>query len=148
MKQYKVPLNAVSLKFTKTEFPSAKILTSRDSADFIRQFYADDLNIFESFFLLLLNRANNTIGFAKISQGGCTGTVVDIKLVCKYAIESLAQSVVLCHNHPSGNTKPSPQDIELTKKAVNALLLFEIKVLDHIILTNDNYFSFADDGLL
>lgn len=134
------------LKANKTDFPRVKITSSRDAADFIRQFYSDDIEIYESFFLLLLNRANVTIGYAKISQGGITGTVVDIKIIAKYAVDSLASGVILSHNHPSGNLAPSQADEKFTKQAINALQLLEVKVVDHVILTADNYYSFMDNG--
>ncbi len=137
-----------SLKKNITEFEQIKITNSKDSADFIRKFYSDDLEIFESFFLLLLNRNNNTIGYAKISQGGITGTVVDVKIVAKYVVDSLASAVVLCHNHPSGNLKPSNADKDITDKIKKVLTLMDTTVLDHIILTADSYFSFADEGLI
>jgi DNA repair protein RadC len=136
------------LKKIQTEFPSVKIASSEDSEKFIRQFYGDDLEIFESFFILLLNRANKTVGYAKISQGGITGTVVDVKLIAKYCVESLASSVILAHNHPSGNLSPSDADKRITERTAKALELLEIQVLDHIILTQDGSFSFADSGLI
>jgi DNA repair protein RadC len=136
------------LKKVQTEFPSVKISSSEDSEKFIRQFYGDDLEIFESFFILLLNRANKTVGYAKISQGGITGTVVDVKLIAKYCVESLASSVILAHNHPSGNLTPSDADKKMTERTVKALELLDVKVLDHIILTQDESFSFADNFIL
>ena len=134
------------LKKIQSEFPKTKIRSSADSAEFIRQFYSDDIDIFESSFILLLNRANNTIGYAKISQGGITGTVVDPRLVAKYAVESLATAVILAHNHPSGNTEPSIADKEITHKIKNGLKLLDIDLLDHLILTNESYYSLADNG--
>lgn len=137
-----------TLKANKTDFPREKIRTSKNGADFIRQFYSDDIEIFESFFLLMLNRANTTIGYAKISQGGTTGTVVDVKIIAKYALDSLAQAVILAHNHPSGNLQPSEEDKAVTKKVIAALGLLEVQVLDHVILTADSYYSFSDNGIL
>jgi DNA repair protein RadC len=148
MKQYKTMLPRITLKHTKTDFPKARILSSQDSYNFIRQFYGDDIVLYESVFLLLLNRNNGTIGYVKISQGGVAGTVVDKLLVAKYAVESMSQAVILCHNHPSGNTRPSEQDKTLTRGVVEALKLFDIKTLDHLIITEDSYFSFTDEGLL
>jgi DNA repair protein RadC len=104
------------LKKIQTEFPSVKITTPDQAADFIRQFYFDDIEIFESFFILLLNQGNKTIGYAKISQGGISGTVVDVRIIAKYAIEALATSVILAHNHPSGNLTPSQADINNNRK--------------------------------
>jgi len=134
------------LKKIQTNFPKVKILSSDNSAKFIRNFYGDDLEIFESFFLLLLDRNNQTIGYSKISQGGISGTVVDIRIICKYAVESLCSGVILAHNHPSGNLNPSLADEQITIKTKDALKLFDISVLDHIILTADSYFSFCDEG--
>ena len=147
-KTYKNTISEYSLKYTKTDIQKTKITTSESASNVIRQFYFDDINIYESFFILLLNRANNTTGFAKISQGGTAGTVVDIKIIAKYAVESLSSAVIICHNHPSGNIKPSEADINITKKIKDALLLLDISLTDHIILTENNYYSFADNGNL
>lgn len=141
-------LEMISLKKDPTNFERVKITSSNDSAKYIRQFYSDDIEIFESFFILLLNRQNKTIGYAKISQGGVAGTVVDAKILLKYVVDTLASAVILCHNHPSGNLNPSTQDIELTKKLSQAIKLVDSQVLDHIILTPDSFYSFADNGLI
>lgn len=133
---------------TANSFEAVKIANSGMSADFIRQFYLDDIEIFESFFLVLLNRQNMTIGWAKISQGGVAGTVVDPIVVAKYAVDTLASSVILAHNHPSGNRTPSPQDKELTRRITQGLELFGIRVLDHVILTKDSYLSMQDEGYM
>ncbi len=138
----------LELKKLATDFPAVKITCSAHSSDFIRKFYSDDLGIFESFFILLLNRQNVTTGYAKISQGGVAGTVVDIKIIAKYAVDFLASGVILAHNHPSGNLTPSQADIDITNKTKSALQLLDINVLDHIILTEDSYYSFADKGLM
>ena len=147
-KTYKNTISEYSLKYTKSEIQKTKITTSESACSVIRQFYFDDINIYESFFILLLNRANNTTGFAKISQGGTAGTVVDIKIIAKYAVESLSSAVIICHNHPSGNITPSEADINITKKIKDALLLLDISLTDHIILSENNYYSFADNGNL
>lgn len=141
-------LEMISLKKDPTQFERIKITSSNDSANYIRQFYSDDIEIYESFFILLLNRQNKTIGYAKISQGGVAGTVVDAKILLKYVVDTLASAVILCHNHPSGNLNPSTQDIELTKKLSQAIKLVDSQVLDHIILTPDSFYSFADNGLI
>jgi DNA repair protein RadC len=134
------------LRKLQTDFPAVTIKSSEDACDFIKKFYSDDIEIFESFFILLLNRANTTIGYAKISQGGLTGTVVDIRIVAKYAVDSLATGVILAHNHPSGNLKPSQQDIDLTKKIKEGLKLLDIDVHDHLILTVSGHLSLLDEG--
>lgn len=132
----------------QSEFPAKRILSTDDATNFIRQFYSDDIEVFESSFILLLNQSNTTIGYAKISQGGITGTVIDIRIVLKYAIESLATGIIICHNHPSGNIDPSEQDRLLTRKLNEAVKLFDIRLLDHIILTKDNSYSFTENNQL
>jgi len=131
-----------------SDFPVVKISKPSDSADFARQFYGDDLVLYESFFLILLNRALHTIAWAKISQGGVIGTVVDTKIICKYAVDCLASSVVLVHNHPSGNLRPSGADKEITQKIIDALELFDVRVVDHIILTETSFLSMSEENLL
>ena len=145
---YKSKLDRYELRKVAEDFPRAKITGSKDSETYIRQFYFDDLEVYESFFILLLNRSNNTIGYAKISQGGVSGTVVDVKIIAKYAVESLAAAVILAHNHPSGNLTPSDADIQITTRIQSALKTLDIQCLDHIILTAENYFSFTDNGLI
>jgi DNA repair protein RadC len=136
------------LRKIQSDFPKVQVTSSEKSANFIKQFYQGDIEIYESFFILLVNSQCNTIGFAKISQGGVTGTVVDIRIIAKYAVDSLATGIILAHNHPSGNLKPSPEDISVTNKIKQAMLLFDVKVLDHLILTQDSFYSFSDAGIL
>lgn len=136
------------LKKSKTDFQKIQIRSSKDAADFIRQFYSDDIGIYESFFILLLNNSNKTVGYAKISQGGIVGTVVDVKIIAKYVVESLATGVILAHNHPSGVLIPSQADKEITRKTTEVLKYFDCKVLDHVILTEESYYSFLDEGIL
>jgi len=102
----------------------------------------------EQFWLLLLNRANRLLAQVQVSAGGITGTVVDPKVVFRKALLARATGIILAHNHPSGNLKPSTADLELTKKLVKAGQHLEIRVLDHLIITAGGYFSFAEDGLL
>lgn len=102
----------------------------------------------EEFRMLLLNRANQVVREVALSKGGITGTVVDIALASKYAVESGSSSVIVAHNHPSGQVNPSDQDIQVTKKLKEAFKLFDISLLDHLIIGEMKYFSFADEGLL
>jgi DNA repair protein RadC len=136
------------LKKIQTNFPTEKITCSSDADRFARLFFNEDIEIFESCFILLLNNANKTIGYAKISQGGIVGTIVDVRLIAKYAIEALATTVILFHNHPSGNLTPSHQDNVLTEKVKNGLRILDVNLADHLILTVDGYYSFADKGNL
>ena len=103
---------------------------------------------YEEFWVIYLNRSNKIIHKEKMSQGGVSGTVVDVRLILKKAIENLASSIILSHNHPSGQLKPSPQDIEITQKLKNASSYLDISILDHVIVADNQYFSFADDGIL
>ena len=139
-------INLYELKKSFANFERRSIKQSSEAAAYIRQFYFDDLEIFESSFILLLNRANITIGYAKLSQGGICGTVMDIKLICKYAVDALASSVIIAHNHPSGNLNPSNADIEITNKIKAALNIVDSQLIEHIILTAEGYYSFADNG--
>jgi DNA repair protein RadC len=102
----------------------------------------------EEFWVLLLNRANKVLGKARISMGGMSGTLVDPKLVFKIALENKASALVLAHNHPSGNSKPSEADLKLTLKIKSAADLLDIQVLDHLIFTDSGYYSMADSGVL
>ncbi|HMQ08066.1 MAG TPA: DNA repair protein RadC [Saprospiraceae bacterium] len=103
---------------------------------------------FEEFHIILLNQANRVIQSIKISSGGVSATVVDARAVLKQAIELLASSVILVHNHPSGSLKPSNNDIQLTKKLSEGAQLFNINVLDHLIISDEGYYSFADEGIM
>ncbi len=102
----------------------------------------------EEFWILFLNRANRVTGRMKISQGGVSGTVTDVRIVMKKAIETLASGLVICHNHPSGNTSPSDSDIRITQKIKEAGALMDIQLLDHLIVAGTDYYSFADNGAL
>ena len=102
----------------------------------------------EEFWILLLNRANMIIGKYEISKGGVSGTVADSKIIFKLAIEHLASAIILCHNHPSGNLKPSDTDIKTTEKLKKAGLIMDIPILDHIIIADSGYCSLADEGLI
>ena len=144
MKAYEVSL----IKHKNNAFESAKITGSKDAEQYARKFYHADLGLYESFFIMLLNNNGMVVQWAKISQGGITGAVVDPIIITKYAVETLAKSVILVHNHPSGNLKPSEPDKTITQRIRQGLSLFDCSVLDHIILTEDGYYSFNDEGQL
>jgi DNA repair protein RadC len=101
----------------------------------------------EEFWVVYLNRSNKMIHKTKISQGGITGTVTDIRLILNIALDVLATSIIICHNHPSGNLQPSEADISITRKLKESSLLMDINLLDHLIIAGKAYFSFADEGL-
>ncbi|MEJ5315606.1 RadC family protein [Tenuifilum osseticum] len=121
-----------------------RIFSSRSVIDLFQPVLADLPH--EEFWVLLLNKSNRIIERVKVSQGGVGGTVVDPKLVLKHAVERLASAVIVVHNHPSGNPQPSDKDIALTEKLKNAAQLFDITLLDHVIVTDGECYSFADNG--
>ncbi|MBC8475379.1 MAG: DNA repair protein RadC [Bacteroidetes bacterium] len=123
-----------------------KIGGSKDAFQ-ILQLKIEDLP-HEEFWVILLNRANKVIDIKLVGRGGVSSTVVDSKIIFSFALESLASGIILAHNHPSGNLKPSNSDIRLTKKIVDAGKIMEVPVLDHIIVGDNDYFSFADEGLI
>jgi len=123
-----------------------KITSSSDAFEYIHPNLSDLTH--EEFWIIILNRANHIIQKKQVSIGGISGTVADPKIIFKKALEANGSSIILIHNHPSGNLKPSQADISLTKKMKSAGDFMEIPVLDHIIVGDNTYFSFADDGLI
>ena len=148
MKVYETSIPEYGIKKMDSDVKKVKIRSSADIYKYVMQFYGDDIDVYESFFMVTLNRANNTTGYVKISQGGTFSTIVDIKIIAKYAIDSLCGNVIIFHNHPSGNLEPSNSDNDMTKKVQEALELFEINVLDHLIIGSEGYYSYADSGKL
>jgi DNA repair protein RadC len=149
MKTYKSKFPELTLKLRKGEILNCQIKQSSDATELFRQIWdVDTLPICESMIAIFLNRVNNTIGWLKVSQGGLSGTVVDVRLILATALNCLASGIILAHNHPSGNVRPSEADIQMTKKVNEAAKLMDMQVLDHIILTEESYFSFADEGII
>jgi DNA repair protein RadC len=130
----------------KDSLSKKKIVSSRDAFEIMHPLLSD--NNYEEFWIITLNRGNVINRTHKISEGSLGGTVADPKKIFKFALEDNASSVVLCHNHPSGNTKPSKSDHDITQKCKSVGLSLDLPVLDHIIVARDNYFSFADEGVL
>jgi DNA repair protein RadC len=130
----------------KEQEPNKKVKIG-SSADIYNLMIPELLDLdHEEFWIVLLNRANFVLKKESISSGGVSGTIADPKIIFKIALENLASAIILVHNHPSGNTKPSEADIDLTKKIKHAGTFLEIPVLDHIIFTNQSYYSFADEN--
>ena len=127
-------------------FSKNKITGSKDAADFFMPLLGDLSH--EEFWIMLLDRGNKIIDHFMISQGGLSGTVIDVRIILKRAIEKLASSIILCHNHPSGTMQASEADLKITKKINDAAKLMDISVLDHIIIGQNHYLSFADEGIL
>ncbi len=123
-----------------------KITTSQDAFGFIQPLIEDLSH--EEFWVLYLNRSNKVVDTKKISQGGISGTVIDVRIILKHAIELLASSIIICHNHPSGNLQPSDSDNQITTKIREASKYLDIQILDHLIIAGQNYYSYADEGML
>lgn len=126
-----------------------KVSSSRCAYKIFKEVWATDtIQFYESFKIILLNSGNKVLGVVEISRGGISGTVVDPKLVFAAALKSNSTSIILGHNHPSGNLKPSSQDEKLTRRLVEVGKLLDLPILDHIIVTCEGYYSFADEGNL
>lgn len=132
----------------ETPFEQVSICNAEDASKYARQFYHEDLTLYESFFIIMLDRQTKSLAYAKISQGGVSGTIVDPKIVCKLAVDTLCSGIILIHNHPSGNTNPSGADKDVTTKIKMALSYLDIAVIDHIILTEHSHYSFANNNIL
>jgi DNA repair protein RadC len=129
---------------------SSKIINDSNAAfDILATLFPQEtICLQEQFVVLYLNRANRVIGSYQLSKGGITGTIADVRLILSVALKTLASGLILAHNHPSGNLKPSEADVSLTNKIKEAAKLMDIQVLDHIILSDCGYFSFADEKIL
>jgi DNA repair protein RadC len=124
-----------------------KISNSQGAYDILTNLFPENtMDYRETFIVLYLNRANQVLGYSVISQGGTSNTTVDIKMVIQTALLANASCIMLAHNHPSGNLHPSSDDNRITNRIIEAARLFDITVLDHIIITNESYYSFTDNG--
>lgn len=152
MANYEEQIPEITLKFKKhpNQF-TAKIQSSKDAFNLLKKFYDQDtIQLCESVIALFLDRSNKSIGWFKVSQGGISSSVIDVRLILITAIKCGASSIMLSHNHPSGDLRPSTSDILITNKLKTGAKTLDITLLNHIIVndTLDNYFSFADYGRL
>jgi DNA repair protein RadC len=142
-------ISEITVSYRSSKIASKTIKCSSDAYDLLKQSWNENtIELFEEFKIILLNRANNVLGIYQVSSGGVSGTIADAKLIFSVALKCAASSIILCHNHPSGQLKPSEADKTLTKSLVKAGELLQISVLDHVILTSSSYYSFADEGQL
>lgn len=142
-------LGEIKVTYERKESPPPAWTSSADSVKFFRSIIGSDwIEHHEEMWAAYLNKANKLVGFHQLSKGSIDGTVCDIRILLQAALGCNASGVILMHNHPSGNLKPSQIDITLTNKAKNACALLDIKLLDHLILTYESSYSFADEGLL
>lgn len=126
-----------------------QITCSKDVYAIFRDSWDNTLEHSESFKILLLNRANKVLGITIISHGGLSGTLADVRVIMQYALKGNAHSIIAAHNHPSGNLKPSENDLTITNKIKEAGKILDIPLLDHLIISpDDTYYSFAEEGLL
>lgn len=126
-----------------------KVTTSKDAADILTRAWDENkIDFIEQFKVLFLNRSNKVLGIFDVSSGGVTGTVADPRVIFAAALKANATAIVISHNHPSGNLHPSKDDEELTQKIKQGGQLLDIRLLDHIIVTREGYYSFADEGLI
>ena len=142
-------LNEIIVSYSHKAKPSSlpQVCSSKDVYDLVYPSW-DDIDYRESFKILLLSRANRVLGISSLFKGGQSGVVVDPKLIFQTALKCSAASIVLLHNHPSGNLEPSDSDLKLTKKVVEIGKLLELPILDHIIFTSESFCSFQDEGLM
>jgi len=145
-------VNEISIRY-KERIPAPfwkQIKSSKDAAELLFQTWnKETIAVHESFKIVLLNNSNKVKGVYQISQGGITGTLVDLRILFAVVLKTLSVGILLAHNHPSGKLEASQPDKDITKKIKLAAQLFDVKVLDHIIMApNGEYFSFADQGLL
>ena len=134
-------------KFEEPDYMATTVSTSKDCEKVARRFCdLETIEIFECFSVICLNKANKPISWVQLSQGGTSGTVADVKLIFTHALLCGASAIICVHNHPSGRLKPSEADDFMTKKIKESGKLLDIVLLDHLILTVDGYYSFADEG--
>lgn len=147
----KIPTISLSVKYSEDVKQSelTKLNSSTEVYEVVKKCFNPDTFLFqEQFIVLMLNNSNKVLGFYPMSIGGLSSTIVDIRLIFSTAIKTLATSIILAHNHPSGSLQPSQADKNITQKVKEAGQLLDIRLLDHLIVTDESYFSFADEGEL
>jgi DNA repair protein RadC len=142
-------LAEIQVYYSTQNTQKEKINSGQTAYEFLlKSWNLGTLELQEEFKVLLLNRANNALGIYSLSKGGISGTIVDVRLLFAVALKCNASGVIICHNHPSGNTTPSEADITLTKKIKKCSELFDITLIDHLIITKSTFYSFSTEGLL
>lgn len=142
-------VNEIKLSYSGKGNSEKLVASSRDAVDVFRQhFDRDEMDYRESFYALYLNQANKVLGIKKISESGIFSTLVDVRIIMQAALLCNASAIILAHNHPSGNLKPSVEDLKITHSIKNASEFLNLKLLDHFILTSTGHLSFADEGHL
>ena len=139
--------NDIKISYSAKKQLGPSITSSRDAFDFMLPYW-EDIDYCESFYVLLLNRGNKVLGACRISVGSVSGTIADAKKIFQTGLKGNASAIIIMHNHPSGETKPSHNDNMVTKRCVEAGKFLDMPLLDHLIITNERYYSFADEGLI
>ena len=149
MKIFKTMLPEIKLKYENKQENKIKISKSYDAYDLLMKLYdPDTIEYTETVIVLFMNRANNTLGWFKVSSGCTSCAIVDSKVLFATALKCGASSFILSHNHPSGAKYPSKEDTLLTQKILEGSKFLDVKLLDHLIITKEGYYSFADEGML
>jgi DNA repair protein RadC len=142
-------LSEIHVSYKPGLVSSKTISTSKEAFEILATLFPKDtICLQEQFVVLYLNRANRLLGSYQLSIGGITGTIADVRLILSVALKTLATGLILAHNHPSGNLKPSEADKQITNKIRQAAKLLDIELIDHIIISSEGYYSFMDDGIL
>lgn len=142
-------VNEIKLSYSRKGNCERSIASSRDAMEIFREhFDGDEMDYRESFFALYLNQANKVLGIKKISESGISSTLVDVRIVLQAALLCNASGIIVAHNHPSGNLNPSSSDVKMTAQIKEASKVMDMTLLDHVILTSDSHYSFADDGMI
>ncbi len=142
-------VNEIKLSYSRKGNCERSISSSVDAVDVFRaHFDAEEMDYRESFFALYLDQANKVLGIKKISECGISSTLVDVRIIMQAALLCNASGMIVSHNHPSGNLKPSSADIKMTAEIGEAAKILKMSLLDHVILTSESHFSFADDGII
>jgi DNA repair protein RadC len=144
--QKEFTVREIDITFKEDKIAFNQVRSSKDAYQFIKDVLFEGMEIQEHFVVLFLSQSNQIIGYYRHSKGTINSTQVDIELVMAVAIKSLSKAMIVSHNHPSGNKEPSEADRTMTKRLKQAAALFDISVLDHVIVTNEGYYSFADSG--
>jgi len=142
-------IKEIKLSYSNNGVEKIKVTDSKSAYKILLDNWdTETIELQEEFKVLLLNRANIILGIYPLSKGGVSGTFVDVKLLLASAIKANASSIIIAHNHPSGNLKPSENDIRLTRKIKEASKLCDINLLDHLIVTKDGFYSYSDERIL
>ena len=142
-------VSEIQVSYKPNKIVSSKIATSFDAVQIIRKFWNEEtIEMQEEVKVILLNNSNCVLGIYNLSKGGITSSLVDVRLVLSVALKCLSPGIILVHNHPSGNLKPSLADLDIVKKLKESCKIMDINLFDSIIITKESFMSFADDGLL